>query len=173
MPLDKRILSISGHMYKDELRWIHARSCEVPDGGVIVEVGSYRGRSAAAWYQGIQGRGRLVCVDPWDASYPEGKPSDFELFKQNMTMMGYEPEVLRLSSRLASPLFLDRSLDVVFIDGDHSQAGLDVDIWRPKVKPGGIICGHDMRPGSELEFQILKRLPEAQRVKGSIWGWRK
>ena len=173
MPLDKRILSISGHMYKDELRWIHARSLEVPDGGIIVEIGSYRGRSAAAWYQGIQGRGRLVCVDPWDAAYPEGKPSDYELFLLNMGFMGYSPTITRTSSQEASRSVSDSSLDVVFIDGDHNEAGLDVDYWLPKIKPGGMLCGHDMRKGSKVESDILARLPEAKRVKGSIWEWRK
>ena len=173
MPLDRRILQIPGHMYKDELRWIHARSCEVPDGGIIVEIGSFRGRSAAAWYQGIEGRGRLVCVDPWDAAYPEGKPSDYEIFKQSMATMGYKPEVIQSSSRLASALFRDQSLDVVFIDGDHNEAGIDVDLWLPKMKPCGMICGHDMRPDSKVEADILARLPDAKRVKGSIWEWRK
>lgn len=172
MLLDPRILKIPGHMWKDELLWIYARSCEVPDGGRIVEVGSYRGRSAAAWYQGIEDRGSLFCVDPWDADYPEGLPSDFEIFNEQMAIMGYTPEVLSMPSCLAAPLFDECSIDLIFIDGNHTEAGLDIDYWLPKLKPTGMICGHDWRRGGELERQVLARLPEAELIKGSIWAWR-
>jgi len=39
----------------------------------------------------------------------------------------------------------DASLDFVFIDADHSEAGCrsDVDAWWPKLRPGGLLCGHD------------------------------
>merc|ERR1711862_250066 len=37
------------------------------------------------------------------------------------------------------------SLDVVFLDGDHSRDGLQLDfeLWVPRVRPGGIVAGHD------------------------------
>jgi hypothetical protein len=40
----------------------------------------------------------------------------------------------------------DASLDFVFIDADHSTSGVDADIthWKPKVKKGGYIIGHDI-----------------------------
>lgn len=44
----------------------------------------------------------------------------------------------------------DASLDFVFIDADHSEAGARADIaaWGPKIRPGGWIMGHDINwPG--------------------------
>lgn len=40
----------------------------------------------------------------------------------------------------------DESLDFVFIDADHRYEGVyrDIVAWAPKVKPRGVICGHDM-----------------------------
>jgi predicted O-methyltransferase YrrM len=37
-------------------------------------------------------------------------------------------------------------VDIVFIDADHSYAGCSGDIkaYKPKVKPGGILSGHDI-----------------------------
>jgi predicted O-methyltransferase YrrM len=139
---------------------------------MVVEIGSYRGRSAAAWYQGIQGRATLYCIDPWDADYPEGTPSDYGVFKTQMEMMGYTPEVLQMPSALAVAIFADASVDAVFIDGNHVEAGLDVDLWLPKLKTSGLLCGHDWRSGKTLESEILKRLPDARLVTGSIWKWR-
>lgn len=39
----------------------------------------------------------------------------------------------------------DASIDLVFLDADHSAAWVarDLDAWVPKVKPGGVIAGHD------------------------------
>ncbi len=168
---DPKILTIPGHMHKDELLWIYARSCEVPDSGVIVEIGSFRGRSAAAWYQGIGDRGMLYCVDPWSAEHPEGLPSDYEIFKEQMAAFGYSPRALRMTSIQAARLFDDESVDLVFIDGNHKEIGLDVDTWLPKVKKGGLLCGHDWRSGRFVQAEVMERLPEAEHIKGSIWRW--
>lgn len=39
----------------------------------------------------------------------------------------------------------DNSIDFLFIDGDHryTQCRRDLDNWWPKIKTGGMICGHD------------------------------
>jgi len=51
----------------------------------------------------------------------------------------------KMDSIDASKLVEDKSLDMVFLDADHSKAGVKEDIhyWRPKVIPGGWIGGHD------------------------------
>ena len=77
-----------------------------------------------------------------------------------------------MSSVEAVTQFKDSSVDLVFIDGNHAEAGLDVDCWLPKVKTHGLLCGHDWRRGGVLEAEVLKRLPDAHLVKGSIWQWR-
>jgi hypothetical protein len=41
--------------------------------------------------------------------------------------------------------FPDNSLDFVFIDGNHSfpYVAEDIFYWEKKVRPGGIVSGHD------------------------------
>jgi len=41
--------------------------------------------------------------------------------------------------------FSDESIDLLFVDGDHSFDGCLSDLrnWYPKVKPNGVILGHD------------------------------
>ena len=43
----------------------------------------------------------------------------------------------------------DKSLDLVFIDAAHDYESIaeDIKAWLPKVRDGGIICGHDYLPG--------------------------
>lgn len=49
------------------------------------------------------------------------------------------------TTHAASRLVADGSLDFVFIDANHSYAGVAEDLvdWVPKVRVGGIISGHD------------------------------
>ena len=41
--------------------------------------------------------------------------------------------------------FENESLDLVFIDGDHSYEGCkaDIEAWLPKLRSGGVLAGHD------------------------------
>ena len=50
-----------------------------------------------------------------------------------------------MQSHEAAQHVKDGSMDFVFIDGDHSYENCIEDIrdWTPKVKPNGLICGHD------------------------------
>eukprot|EP00929_Paragymnodinium_shiwhaense_P013661 TRINITY_DN121508_c0_g1_i1.p1 TRINITY_DN121508_c0_g1~~TRINITY_DN121508_c0_g1_i1.p1 ORF type:complete len:441 (-),score=40.01 TRINITY_DN121508_c0_g1_i1:39-1361(-) len=50
------------------------------------------------------------------------------------------------TSEQASVKFAPGSLDLVFIDGDHSRDAVvvDVKLWRPLLRPGGILAGHDL-----------------------------
>jgi len=52
---------------------------------------------------------------------------------------------MKMKSIEASKFFPDNSLDLVFIDADHSYESVlnDIKNWFPKVKKGGIISGHD------------------------------
>lgn len=45
----------------------------------------------------------------------------------------------------AAKLYADKSVDAVFIDADHTWQACKADIqaWLPKVKPGGMLAGHD------------------------------
>jgi len=62
-----------------------------------------------------------------------------------------------MTSDRAAELVGDASLDLVFIDGDHSyeQTLRDIRNWLPKVRPGGILCGHDCEVRVTKENQAV------------------
>lgn len=69
----------------------------------------------------------------------------------------------------ASEHFENASLDAVFIDGDHSEKAVSADItaYFHKVKPGGILCGHDIdEPGVAA---AVSGLIKGFRVQGRCW----
>lgn len=64
----------------------------------------------------------------------------------------------------------DNSLDLVFLDADHSYEGLKADLaaWVSKVKPGGWIGGHDYgNTDPAYDFSGVKRAADEW---ASAWG---
>lgn len=53
--------------------------------------------------------------------------------------------ILEMPSWNASMLCQSGEFDLVFIDADHSydMVKQDIESWYPKVRDGGILCGHD------------------------------
>lgn len=80
----------------------------------------------------------LYSVDPW-----EEKPPNFFIAKEKLEKYGTRSKIMRMTSKEASKHFTDKSLDFVYIDGDHSYEGVkqDIELWLPKTK--GILAGHD------------------------------
>ena len=66
------------------------------------------------------------------------------------------------SARLAS-ILPDKFFDVVYIDAGHTYEAVRDDIrnWRAKVKPGGLICGHDYIDRPKHGFGVIKAVDEA------------
>lgn len=54
-------------------------------------------------------------------------------------------EFVNADSETAAKTFGDRFFDLVFIDADHKEEAVykDITAWLPKIRVGGIICGHD------------------------------
>lgn len=108
----------------------------------IVEVGSWKGFSTYYLAEAVKDcGGKVFAVDHWRM------PGIFELFKYNMSVLKVDKivESMKVDSLTASKHFENGTIDLVFLDGDHRYDNFKQDIlsWFPKVKIGGIICGHD------------------------------
>ena len=136
----------------------------------IAEIGSWTGDGSTKTVvdELRKSGGVLYCVDHW-----QGNPgvqrhrdlvSEFDMFatfrSHVSTFEGNEfVRPLVMSSRDAAELVKDCFFDLVFIDGDHSydETVCDIELWLPKIAPGGILCGHDCeaRPGGILDRSHL------------------
>lgn len=79
-------------------------------------------------------------------------------------------EVLHMESAEAAARVPDGSLDLVFLDGDHSYFGVrsDIDTWLPKLRPGGWLGGHDYGHTGKYEFGVERAVDEAVSQNGWV-----
>jgi len=110
----------------------------ITDKDFVVEVGSFSGVSSQVLALHCK---ELHCIDPyhWEAVIEAEKMFDKMLLDySNIT------KVKKLSIE-GSKDYADNSIDVVYIDGDHSYSSVveDINAWKNKVKKGGYIAGHD------------------------------
>jgi hypothetical protein len=90
-------------------------------------------------------RGRLlISVDPWT-----GEDGLHALTARRLAPFGERSRIWRTTSVEASREVLPASADFVYIDAlhDHDSALEDVGHWFDRVRPGGIIAGHDYVDG--------------------------
>jgi beta-1,4-mannosyl-glycoprotein beta-1,4-N-acetylglucosaminyltransferase len=113
----------------------------------FVEIGSYKGRSASFLAVEIANSNldvKFDCVDIWEPN-TQYEDLDYNTFINNMRPVENYYNAIRLPSLEACALYTDNSLDMVFIDALHDYKSVKADLihWYAKVKPGGIIAGHD------------------------------
>lgn len=127
--------NIEGSMHRGELNWLFLTAQKMNN---IVEVGSFKGRSTHALLSGCPGT--VHAVDTFKNS-TERKDS-YEDFIKNVGHFK-NLKVYKTDSLEAARKFEDKSIDMVFIDADHSYETVkaDIEVWLPKVKK--LICGHD------------------------------
>jgi len=131
--------------------------------GTLLEIGVWKGKSLS--YLCVEAFNKspaisVVGVDTWEGSVEhQNDPSItqatlFDEFSQNISPVAQNLKTMRMPSLEASEQISDKSLDGVFIDGSHEYEDVRADIlaWQPKVRPGGILAGHDyvfLWPGVE------------------------
>lgn len=134
----------------------------------------------------------LFCVDPWQAyegyfEHTEQEKLDNFHDETVKRLAPYSAKIIREHSEVAYKQFEDSSLDFVYIDGNHEYfyVAQDLHFWIPKVKPGGIVAGHDFRRNSRKfvndvkdvipSFAYAKRISPwfilREPIEASSWFW--
>lgn len=159
--------NIYGSFSEGEARAMYKYVSELERESVVVEVGSYCGRSSSLLGQIALSEGHeLSCVDIFVSGAPNVTDVEAE-FRKNMPRDIVKYQLLVMESRRASKLFKDNEIDFLFIDGDHLYKGVkdDCDYWLPKLKPGSIVCFHDYYSSWDGVKQAVDERPEIKQIE--------
>lgn len=155
-PLERKLdflMSIDGQISRVEAKVLMDLAKSTPPETVIVEIGSYRGRSTIALAFGsLAGVGNPVyAIDPHLKF--QGilggcfGPADQAEFYQNVATsnVGEIVSVVSLPSIAAARSWSDRNISLLWVDGDHSYKAVreDFEAWEAYVINGGKIAFHD------------------------------
>lgn len=173
------------------MRWDEAaRRLPADRATIAAEVGVWQGKMSARLLE-LRPRLTLILVDLWRAGQPGQSwfESGSQMARQSQRVVDqayagvqaiaarYAPRVriIRAYSTAAAAELADASLDLVFLDADHSQLAVQADVlaWRPKVKPGGVIGGHDYGserfPGVKSAVLAVFRPSEVEEGANKTW----
>lgn len=161
-----------------------------------LEIGSWMGFSTIQLSSVIRPQGgRLYCVDLWGGHVPyfesgtrqrrevisQGRLERraalfdiFSLFRKNIFRAQVSSCVfpLVMDSHSALEVMGEKMFDFIFIDGDHRYTPVlkDIRLALGKLRPGGILCGHDCEClAGDLTGEFLDRHCETDYVHGSIY----
>jgi predicted O-methyltransferase YrrM len=148
--------------------WMRAR--ELPPGASLVEIGSYRGRSAIVLARGAPPGATLIAIDPHAGndrgpreirgSAAEGD-ADHRAFLANLERAGVAGVVrhVRRPSQEAHR-DVDAPVDLLYVDGAHrfGPASADLASWGERVRPGGTLLVHDAFSSIGVTLALLRLL---------------
>jgi len=132
----------------------------------VVELGVFKGEFAEELYKRMVPN-HLTLVDIWEGSYGSGdKDGQNHITIDNMETV-YNSLIKKYSNtsnvsiiRSTSISFLqtqeNNSLDMVYVDADHSYEAVksDLELSYQKLKHGGILAGHDYITNTQIAAAV-------------------
>lgn len=126
----------------------------------------------------------MIAVDLWATQEPrphvEGSET-YTTFKHDESYERFKAiseraypgriDIFRMKTHEAAQHVPNGHLDFVFIDADHTYEGClqDIDDWAPKVKRGGMICGHDIN-WPTVKQAVDARFNQYNVFHDHVWG---
>lgn len=148
--------------------------------GCGAEVGVKQGEYSEVLLESWRGR-HLISIDPWLAA-PEPDYLDianvtqathdsfYEETASRLSRFGPRSTIWRMMGDEGAEQIPHHSLDFVYLDARHDRASVLQDLrpWTEKVRPGGIVAGHDYLDGTfaEGEFGVKSAVDEFFTRKG-------
>jgi len=160
---------IEGCLAYEELDWLFQKAKEMRN---VVEIGSWMGKSSHALLSGCPGT--VYCVDHFLGSPTERDKVHKRALTENIHALFIQNvghfknlTLLKMDSLIASTQFSDKSIDMIFIDGDHEedQFRADFEAWYPKTKK--LLCGHDLY--DDRINKVIREIDLPYRIHNETW----
>jgi hypothetical protein len=151
-----------GMISNNQLDRLNYLASLVPNNGLILEIGPYKGRSTSAIACGMKDSVHLITIDAHMLSKDGGKGYSGDNYSSIETVIEFrkniEPWQQQITYMMAWPhnvskyLLKDKFIDMIFIDCVKDYNSL-YPIWNeflPKCK--NIVCSHDSEPDCTKKF---------------------
>lgn len=165
-----------------------------PEGGTFVELGCFKGKSTSFIVTEIINQNRKVNFTTIDSFEGHTNSSDtnevqayngidniFNSFVSNTQHIADFIDKNKLSidkfslikslSHEGANWFKDGSVDILFVDAGHSYEAVkkDIEAWLPKMKPNGIIAGHDYHSWEGVKKAVDEKFGTPHKVDNDCW----
>ena len=160
---------VKGTLNQMDVEILKYNMSKLEPNSVYVEIGSYLGCSGILAGHVMKGNALIYCHDIWFSnmeelsleSGPPPKTDDyFYKFYKNVKDNNLEHNIIPIRGDSSYTICIhgNESIDLAFIDGDHSYEGVlkDLEMIYPKMKPNSIILCHDATLGSSVDKAILE-----------------
>jgi predicted O-methyltransferase YrrM len=161
---------VDGWMTDEQARVLFERARSLAAPARIVEIGSYRGRSAIVLASAAADGVEVVAIDPHAGNdrgpqQLEGTPgegdADHAAFVSNLERAGVAARVTHLRLRSQDALgSLSGAVQLLYVDGAHRYAPARDDIarWGERVARGGTMLVHDSFSSVGVTLALLRVL---------------
>ncbi len=171
------VAGVEGWMTDAQARRLWDRAAALSAPARVVEIGSYRGRSAVVLARAAPPGVAVIAIDPHagndrgpqqiEGTRDEGQ-ADHEAFIANLERTGVcdRVEHVRLASQAALGS-VDGPIELLYVDGAHRYrpARDDIARWGRQVSPGGILLIHDSFSSIGVTLAIARLLMGSARFE--------
>ena len=173
---ERALAGVEGWLAPDDAVWLARHAAQVVERdphAVVVEIGSWKGRSTIAMGVALRqaGCGRIFAIDPHRGD-PEHPSDTMPEFLRNLHAAGIAQvvEPIRAFSREPIDRFADGSVQFMFLDGSHEYEEVSRDIaeWGSKLADGAEVAFDDADwPGVNraLRAQVAQRGSQFRRPR--------
>jgi predicted O-methyltransferase YrrM len=165
-----QVADVEGWMSEAQARRLWDRAAELGPEDLVVEIGSFHGRSMIMLASAAPAGVELVAIDPHGGNdrgpqeisgFTEEAQADYEQFHANLERAGVHERVTHLRSFSSAALGeVRRPIQLLYIDGAHrfGPAKADIDRWGGRVVAGGTLLIHDSFSSIGVTLAILASL---------------
>lgn len=166
----ERVEGVEGWLSDGQARRLWDAAQRVPSGGVIVEIGSFRGRSTIVLAMASREDVELIAIDPHgggDRGPNEIAPdrargeSDNSVFRGNLRRAGVDQRVRHVRAMSSQAVGdVHGPIDLLYVDGAHryGPARDDIGTWGARVGAGGTLVVHDSFNAVGVTLALLRLL---------------
>ena len=177
-------LDIPGWTTEADLKAIESLAKRVPRHGLVVEIGTFLGRSIWTWCKSVDPSVTVIGVDPLGWLPEAGAHSMFgETYNSSLGAKAlfdqYTKDCTNLRMITESSMAWDsRNIqsDLVFVDAQHKLpwVAFDLAFWYARLKPNGTMCGDDYdAPHPDVVSTVnafaFDLHTEARRLGSKLW----